>query len=172
MRNYRKYRKEKKEYLRSKHPYLSEFFKNLRIKEIHSEMEKKVKPLMLRYVESLTPNLDNLSLQEIYELKRLGKIPYSEYLKAQAKEIEIRNYPKSKKTKKPKIEKRTYFCEKHKIFHKHLFQGKPSKTYRKCLNSGNLYEFKENIDNYDLFKMDFKRKWKNQAKKQNKKRWF
>ena len=42
----------------------------------------------------------------------------------------VRDIPRKKKTK---IEKRTYFCNKHNRFHKHLFQGKPSMTYKKCL---------------------------------------
>jgi len=98
-----------------------------------------------------------------------------------------RDYPKNKK---PKIEKRTFFCNKHNRFHKHLFHGKPSTTYIKCLfktktvidkdgkkhkipnrmeNSDNFYKFKDDIDNYQLFIMDFKNKWNRESKKGNRK---
>lgn len=64
---------------------------------------------------------------------------------------------------KNKKEKRTFWCTKHKTFHKFLYHGKPSKTYNKCLNSKNkdcFYQFKELIPNSILFKLQFKKNWK------------
>lgn len=56
-------------------------------------------------------------------------------------------------------EKRTYFCIKHNRFHKYLIGNKPSKTYLKCLKSGNILKFKDDYSNTELFKMDFSNKW-------------
>lgn len=60
-------------------------------------------------------------------------------------------------------ETRTYFCIKHNRFHKHLYKGKPSETYLKCLKSGNIVKFKDDFTNTELFRMDFSNKW-NQEK--------
>ena len=60
-------------------------------------------------------------------------------------------------------ETRTYFCIFHNRFHKYSVGSKPSKTYKKCLESGNCYEFKDNYTTTELFKMDFSNKW-NQEK--------
>ena len=82
---YRKWKQEIKEYRRKKFPFLNGFFKELRIKEILAEFNNDVgvKSLLNRLSESLKPNLDNLDLNEIYELKRLGKISYNDYLIAE-----------------------------------------------------------------------------------------
>ena len=57
-----------------------------------------------------------------------------------------------------KNETRTYFCKIHKRFHKHLIGNKPSITYIKCLKSGNMFKFKDDYTNNELFKMDFSKK--------------
>jgi len=60
-------------------------------------------------------------------------------------------------------ETRTYFCRLHNRFHKYLFKNKPSQTYLKCLQSGNILKFKDDFSNNELFRMDFSKKW-NQEK--------
>ena len=94
---FRKWKQEIKEYRRKKFPFLNGFFKELRIKEVLSEFNNdvRVKSLLNRLSESLKPNLqiyskielefnlNNLNLREIYELKRLGKISYNDYLIAE-----------------------------------------------------------------------------------------
>ncbi len=138
--NFRKYLIEKKKNLRHKHVYLKPFFVGLIVKEF----EREIKPLLERFVRN-------------YEI---GK-------------FQTKNYPEKKR--KPlikklsgKIEKRLFYCKKHKTFHRYRFQGKPSKTYQKCLDSDNFYKFKENIENYELFKLDFKRVWKREKNRQKK----
>ena len=196
MKTYRNLLMELKLVRRSKYPYLADFFKQLRINEIKSEFVVEVKPLLVRLNKSLSypkskPNLDNLSLQEIYELKRAGKISYSDYLNAEireSKKIKLRaekilDYPKitelndfdnsfevkTTKESRKKVDKtdysnyqkKAYLCEKCNRFHRYLHQGKPSKTHKAHYKFFKAY--KDQIPNYQLFKIDFKRKWK-QAK--------
>lgn len=61
--------------------------------------------------------------------------------------------------KELKKEKRTFFCSKHNCFHKYLNGSKISKRYQECLTSQNVYKFKENMSNTELFKNSFKRNW-------------
>ena len=56
-------------------------------------------------------------------------------------------------------ETRTYFCKVHNRFHKYLNGSKPSQTYIKCLKSGNMYKFKDDYTQSELFHMDRKKKW-------------
>lgn len=80
----------------------------------------------------------------------------------------INDYPKPKikkpkplfKNKLGKVEKREFYCYKHKTFHKHKFRDNPSKTYQKCIDSDNFHKFKENMDYDELFRVNFKRNWK------------
>lgn len=60
-------------------------------------------------------------------------------------------------------ETRTYFCKVHNRFHKHLYKNEPSKTYIKCLESGNILKFKDDYTISELFQMNFREKW-NQEK--------
>lgn len=60
-----------------------------------------------------------------------------------------------------KNEKRTFYCNFHKTFHRYLYHGKPSITYRNCLNKPSHFnQFKELIPNSILFKLEFKKNWK------------
>ena len=70
-------------------------------------------------------------------------------------------------------ENRTYFCNKHKCFHKKLRGNKPSQTYIKCLQSNNIEKFLDDYTTSEQFKMSLKKNW-NQDKanyyKNNKKK--
>lgn len=54
-------------------------------------------------------------------------------------------------------EKRSFYCHKHKTFHKYLYHGKPSKTYQKCLLSKDFFKFTENMKNSEIFNIKFKK---------------
>lgn len=59
-------------------------------------------------------------------------------------------------------EKRTFWCLKHKCFHRYLNKGKINQTYQKCLLSFNFYKFKEHMTNTEIFKLSFKKNWNQQ----------
>ena len=56
-------------------------------------------------------------------------------------------------------ETRSFYCIEHNRFHKHLYKGKPSQTYLKCLKSGNILKFKDDFSTSELFRMNFSKKW-------------
>ncbi len=60
---------------------------------------------------------------------------------------------------KNKHEKRTFYCSKHKIFHRYLYKNKVSKTYIKCLKNELNPKFKDDFTNQELFLMSFRNNW-------------
>ena len=70
-------------------------------------------------------------------------------------------------------ENRTFYCKKHKCFHKAMRGSKKNQTYVKCLQSGNIEKFLDDFSTSEQFKMSFKNNW-NQDKadyyKNNKKK--
>ena len=140
---YRQYLIDLKQHRRSKYPYLSEFFKNLRIKEIVKEFEIKVKPLVLRLSKSLSYPKTLNEFDNSFEVKPISA-------KKPLKKVDKTDYTNYKK--------KTYLCEKCERFHRYLHQGKPSKTHKAHFKF--FKEYKDKIPNYQLFKIEFKKKWK------------
>lgn len=180
----RKYDKEIKAFRRKKFPFLNGFFKELRIKEITAEFIKESMYLIERLNISVISQKPKYKyLNEIVQ-ETLNRISHD------SKGIISLNYPKqlnefnenfsidkneakisAKKANKANTttellkqygyKKDTYLCSKCNRFHKYLFQGKPSKTHLTHFKW--FIEFQWKIPNYELFKMDFKKKW-NKAK--------
>ena len=56
-------------------------------------------------------------------------------------------------------ETRSFFCNKHQCFHKKVRGNKPNQTYIKCLQSGNIVYFKDDLTTSELFTMSFRKNW-------------